>query len=427
LLEKKLKVVAMTGVDETVKKLNGPLEGLRVLDLSRILAGPTATQALADFGAEVIKIEKPIVGDDTRGWGPPFVKDKTGADTRESAYYMSANRGKKSVAVNLAHPEGQNIIRQLAMQADILVENFKVGDLTRYGLDYMTMKALNPRLIYCSITGFGQTGPNAHRAGYDFLAQAEGGIMSLTGEADGRPLKAGVGIADVMCGMYALAAILAAVQARHHTGLGQQIDVSLLDTQIAWLINQGVGYLTNGKVPPRRGNDHPTIVPYGSFPAKDGTLVLAIGNDAQFARFVAIAGQPELAKDPRYTKNKDRVLNRKSLIPVLEGMTAQRGIAEWLAELDVAGIPAGPINDLSQTFGSPQVAAREMKITLPHPLAADGSVDLIGNPVKFSATPVRYQAAPPILGQHTHAVLSSRLGISATDLARLAADGVIGA
>jgi crotonobetainyl-CoA:carnitine CoA-transferase CaiB-like acyl-CoA transferase len=404
----------------------GALAGLRVVDLSRILAGPTATQALADFGAEVIKIEKPGVGDDTRGWGPPFVKDQSGEETRESAYYMSSNRGKKSVAVNLADPQGQQIIRDLAMQADILVENFKVGDLKRYQLDYATLSALNPRLIYCSITGFGQTGPNAHRAGYDFLAQAEGGIMSLTGEADGRPLKAGVGIADVMCGMYALSGILAALQARHRSGLGQHIDVCLLDTQIAWLINQGVGYLTNGKVPPRRGNDHPTIVPYGSFPAKDGTFVLAVGNDAQFARFVAIAGRPEVAQDTRFAKNKDRVLNRETLIPLLESMTVERTIKDWLIDLEASGIPAGPINDLAQTFASAQVAAREMKISLPHPVAGSGHVDLIGNPVKFSATPVSYQGAPPLLGQHTAEVLSGLLGLTRDDLARLAAARVIG-
>jgi crotonobetainyl-CoA:carnitine CoA-transferase CaiB-like acyl-CoA transferase len=416
----------MTNGPQGEPEIAGALNGLRVLDLSRILAGPTATQALADFGAEVIKIEKPGMGDDTRGWGPPFVTDAKGHETRESAYFLSANRGKKSVAVNLAHAEGQKIIRDLALHADILVENFKVGDLKRYGLDYATLCKSNPRLIYCSITGFGQTGPNAYRAGYDFLAQAEGGIMSLTGEADGRPLKVGVGIADVMCGMYALTGILAALQARHRTGAGQHIDVSLLDSQIAWLINQGVGYLTNGKVPPRRGNDHPTIVPYGSFPASNGTFVLAVGNDAQFARFVAIAGHPEVALDPRYTKNRDRVLNRETLIPLLESMTVQRNIDDWLHDLDAAGIPAGPINDLGQTFASPQVAARDMKISLPHPLAASGHVDLIGNPLKFSATPVTYQGAPPVLGQHTKDVLSSLLGLTDADLARLLADGVIG-
>ncbi len=416
---------AMTG-DAAASEPGGALEGLRVVDLSRILAGPTATQALADFGAEVIKIEKPGSGDDTRGWGPPFIRDAQHRDTRESAYYLSANRGKKSVAVNVAHPAGQQIIRDLALKSDILVENFKVGDLRRYGLDYATLSALNPRLIYCSITGFGQTGPNAHRAGYDFLAQAEGGIMSLTGEAEGRPLKVGVGIADVMCGMYALAGILAAVQARHRTGAGQHVDVCLLDTQMAWLINQGVGYLTDGKVPPRRGNDHPTIVPYGSFPAADGEFVLAVGNDAQFARFVAIAGQPDIATDARFARNADRVVNRDALIPIIAALTRVRPKADWLADLEAAGIPAGPINDLAQAFDSPQVAARGMKIALPHAVAASGHVDLIGNPVKFSATPVAYTRAPPTLGQHTGDVLQGLLGLSRDDLAQLVSVGAIG-
>jgi crotonobetainyl-CoA:carnitine CoA-transferase CaiB-like acyl-CoA transferase len=405
---------------------NGALQGLRVLDLSRILAGPTATQALADFGADVIKVEKPLVGDDTRGWGPPFVMDAQGQRTKESAYYLSANRGKKSVAINLAHPSGQQVIRDLALNADILVENFKVGDLARYGLDYATLSQINPRLIYCSITGFGQTGPNAHRAGYDFLAQAEGGIMSLTGEADGRPLKVGVGIADVMCGMYALTGILAALQARHVTGKGQHVDVCLLDSQMAWLINQGVAYLTDHKVPPRRGNEHPTIVPYGSFPAADGTFVLAVGNDSQFARFVAIAGRPEMATDARFARNADRVQNRDVLIPMLDDLTRARTIAEWLHALDAAGIPAGPINDLAQAFDSPQAKAREMKIRLPHPTAGNGHVDLIGNPIKFSATPVTYQAAPPTLGQHTREVLTSVLNYSNERLQDLAAEGAIG-
>jgi crotonobetainyl-CoA:carnitine CoA-transferase CaiB-like acyl-CoA transferase len=397
-----------------------------VLDLSRILAGPTATQALADLGAEVIKIERPITGDDTRGWGPPFVKDGAGRDTRESAYYLSANRGKKSVAVNIAHPDGQAIIRQLAQQSDILVENFKAGDLVRYGLDYASLAALNPQLIYCSITGFGQTGPNAHRAGYDFLAQAEGGIMSLTGEADGRPLKVGVGIADVMCGMYALTGILAALHARHRSGRGQHIDISLLDSQVAWLINQGVGYLTDGKIPPRRGNDHPTIVPYGSFPSADGDVVLAVGNDAQFARFVAAAGAPGLAGDARFATNAARVVNRDTLIPLIEALTRQRTTARWLAEMETLGIPASPILNLAETFASPQVAARDMRISLHHPVAANGHVDLIGNPLKFSDTPVTYQGAPPTLGQHSRDVLQGLLGLSDDALATLTASGVIG-
>jgi crotonobetainyl-CoA:carnitine CoA-transferase CaiB-like acyl-CoA transferase len=406
---------------------NGALAGLRVLDLSRILAGPTATQALADLGAEVIKIERPGSGDDTRGWGPPFVQDADGRDTRESAYYLSANRGKKSVAINIAMPEGQALIRRIAATSDILVENFKAGDLARYGLDFASLSAVNPRLIYCSITGFGQTGPNAHRAGYDFLAQAEGGIMSLTGEADGRPLKVGVGIADVMCGMYAVTGILAALQARHRTGRGQHIDISLLDSQIAWLINQGVGYLTDGIVPPRRGNDHPTIVPYGTFPAADREFVLAVGNDAQFARFAELAGQPDLATDPRFATNTARVVHRDALIPLVETLTRTRTEADWLPRLEALGIPAGPIKDLRETFDSPQVAARGMKITLPHPVAAKGTVDLIGNPLKFSDTPVTYQGAPPTLGQHTHDVLQAVLGLTETDIATLTAAGAIGA
>ncbi len=402
------------------------LAGLRVLDLSRILAGPTATQLLADLGAEVIKIERPGTGDDTRGWGPPFVRDVNGHDTRESAYYLSANRGKNSVAVNIADPQGQALIRALAVQSDILVENFKVGDLARYGLDYPTLSALNPRLIYCSISGFGQTGPNAHRAGYDFLAQGEGGLMSLTGTADGPPLKAGVGIIDVVCGLYACNGILAAVQARHATGRGQQIDIGLLDAQIAVLINQGVGYLTDGVVPPRRGNDHPTIVPYGSFPAADGTIILAVGNDAQFARLVAEAGARDLATDPRFATNTARVHNRDTLIPLLEALTLQRPVADWLAAMDRLGVPAGPISDLAQVFASPQIAARAMVVGLPHPVAAGGEVSLIGNPLKLSDTPVRYAKAPPTLGQDTRAVLARVLNLTDKTLDTLAAQGTIG-
>ena len=402
------------------------LAGLRVLDLSRILAGPTATQLLADLGAEVIKIERPGAGDDTRGWGPPFVKDASGQDTRESAYYLSANRGKQSVAVNIADPAGQALIRDLALQSDIFVENFKVGDLARYGLDYASLSALNPRLIYCSISGFGQTGPNAHRAGYDFLAQGEGGLMSLTGMADGPPLKVGVGLIDVICGLYACNGILAAVQARHVTGRGQYIDIGLLDAQIAVLINQGVGYLTDGAVPPRRGNDHPTIVPYGSFPASDGTIILAVGNDAQFARLMAEAGAPALAADPRFATNKARVQNRAVLIPLIEALTVLRPAADWLAAMDRLGVPAGPIYDLGQVFASPQVAARDMVVSVPHPVAASGAVWLIGNPLKLSETPVTYAKAPPVLGQDTRAVLARVLGMTDDAIGALIAQGIVG-
>ncbi len=402
------------------------LAGLRVLDLSRILAGPTATQALADLGAEVWKVERPGRGDDTRAWGPPFVRDAQGRDTRESAYYLSANRGKKSLAIDIADARGQQLVRDLAVKADIFVENFKVGDLRRYGLDYDSLSAINPQLIYCSITGFGQTGPNAHRAGYDFLAQGEGGIMSLTGEPDGRPLKVGVGIADVMCGMYALSGILAALHARGRTGRGQHIDVCLLDTQVAWLINQGVGYLTDGQVPPRRGNEHPTIVPYGTFPAADREFILAVGNDEQFRRFVTEAGRADLAEDDRFSTNAQRVINRDLLIPVLNELTKHRTAAQWLAALERLGVPAGPINDLKETFDSPQVAARGMRISLPHPTAGSGEVALIGNPLKFSETPVVYQGAPPLVGQHTGAVLREVLDMAQDRIEMLATEGVIG-
>lgn len=399
------------------------LSGLRVLDLSRILAGPSATQLLADLGAEVIKIERPGAGDDTRGWGPPFVADAEGRETGPSAYFLSANRGKHSVAVNIAAPEGQGLVQALAAQSDILVENFKPGDLQRYGLDYATLSAANPRLIYCSISGFGQTGPNAHRAGYDFLVQGEGGLMSLTGMADGPPLKAGVGIADLMCGMYAAVGILAAVAARHASGLGQHIDLALMDAQVAMLVNQGVACLTNGQVPPRRGNDHPTIVPYGTFPTSDGDFILAIGNDRQFARFADLAGASGLATDPRFATNADRVRNRDVLIPLLGALTAGRPARDWLADCEAAGIPAGPVNDLAQVFASPQVAARGMHIRMP--LALAQTAHLIGNPLKLSGTPVTYTKAPPDLGADTGAVLRQILGLTPDKLAALAATGVI--
>ena len=399
------------------------LSGLRVLDLSRILAGPTATQLLADLGAEVIKIERPGAGDDTRGWGPPFAADAGGQETGPSAYFLAANRGKHSVALNIAAPAGQDLIRRLAAHCDILVENFRPGDLARYGLDFATLGALNPRLIYCSISGFGQTGPNAHRAGYDFLVQAEGGLMSLTGAPDGPSMKAGVGIADLMCGMYAVAGILAAVHARQSSGRGQHIDLALMDAQIAMLVNQGVGYLTDGKVPPRRGNDHPTIVPYGTFPACDGSFILAIGNDAQCARCAALAGAPGLARDARFETNAARVRNREVLIPLIGALTAGRAAADWLAACEGEGIPAGPVNDLAQVFASPQVAAREMTVQMP--LTSGLEVCLIGNPLRLSQTPVTYAKAPPELGADTGAVLGQLLGLTAEAIQDLAAAGII--
>ncbi len=406
---------------------SGALSGLVVLDLSRILAGPTCTQILGDLGAEVIKIERPGRGDDTRGWGPPFLKNEAGEETAESAYYLSSNRNKSSVAVDLASEEGKKILCSLAGKADILVENFKVGDLKRRGLDYDSLKAANPGLIYCSISGFGQTGPYAHRAGYDFLIQGMGGIMSLTGFPDdegGTETKAGVGIADVMCGMYATVSILAALNHRHATGEGQHLDISLLDAQVSWLINQGVGYLVSGEVPGRLGNGHPTIVPYETFPASDQSFILAVGNDSQFEKFCDVAGAPDLCRDLRYAKNADRVRNRKELVPVIRRLTIEKTAAEWIALLEEAGVPCGPVNDLAQLFSDPQIRARNMKITLPHP--ESGTVDLIGSPINMSGTPVAYGKAPPMLGADTAHVLGKHLGLSPDEIAALADSGTIG-
>lgn len=404
--------------------MTGALEGLVVADFGRVLAAPYATMLMADLGAEVIKIERPGRGDDTRGWGPPFLRDKDGRETGESAYYLCANRGKKSLALDIARPEGQAIVRAIAAESDIVVENFKRGDLARHGLDYASLADTMPRLIWCSITGFGATGPMADRPGYDFLIQGLGGIMSLTGEAGGTPMKAGVGIADVMCGMYATVAILAALQARAATGRGQHIDLALLDTQVAWLINQGVGYMTDGAVPPRRGNDHPTIVPYGTLPARNGSFIVAVGNDAQFRRFAAAVSRPDLAEDPRFARNADRVRNRALLIPLLEAVTATRDIADWLAVLETAAVPCGAVQDLAEVFAHPQVRARGMQIALPHPLS--GEVDLIANPIRFSATPVSYQGPPPLLGEHGDAVLAGILDLPADEIARLRAAGIVG-
>ncbi len=404
----------------------GPLAGLRVLDLTRILAGPTCTQLLGDLGADVIKIERPGTGDDTRGWGPPFLGE---ADDGESAYYLCTNRNKRSVAVDLAAAEGQELIRKLAAASDIVCENFKVGGLARYGLDYDSLSAANPGLIYCSLTGFGQSGPYSHRAGYDFLIQGMGGIMSLTGfpdEEGGRPTKAGVGIADVMCGMYATSAVLAALHARQMTGKGQHIDVALFDSQIAWLINQGVAYLVDGEDPPRRGNGHPHIVPYDTFPATDGQFIIAVGNDAQFARLCEVLGRPEWVHDPRFARNVDRVRNREVLMPLINEVTATRSSQAWIADLEAVGVPCGPVNTLSQVFNDPQTLARQMRITMPHEAAQGGEVDLIGNPLKLSETPVTYRHAPPQLGAHTDDVLRDTLGLAEHEIEALRASGVIG-
>ena len=406
----------------------GPLDGLKVLDLSRILAGPTCTQLFGDMGAEIIKIERPQKGDDTRFWGPPFLKDEDGNDTTESAYYLSTNRNKNSVAVDLTKPEGQAIIKELAANCDILVENFKAGDLARYGLDYETLSKINPELIYCSITGFGLTGPYAKRPGYDFLIQGMGGIMSLTGNPDeegGEPIKCGVGIADVMCGMYASVAILAALNSRHASGKGQHLDISLLDCQVAWLINQGAGYLVSREVPPRRGNEHPTIVPYSTFPASDQSFIIAAGNDNQFSRMCQVIGADELATDPRFEKNKDRVLNRRVLIPLIEDYTRKQTSTHWLAAMEEAGVPCGPVNDLEQTFSDPQIQHRQMSINMPHRSNADKGVSLIGNPLNFSETPVQYKKAPPIRAEDTREILSKHLGLSDEKLNELEANGII--
>ncbi|CTQ54459.1 Formyl-coenzyme A transferase [Roseibium album] len=404
----------------------GALSGLVVLDLSRILAGPTCTQILGDLGAEVIKIERPGRGDDTRGWGPPFLKDGSGKETSESAYYLSSNRNKASVAIDLASKDGQNLIADLAAKADILVENFKVGDLKRRGLDYETLKQRNAELIYCSISGFGQTGPYAHRAGYDFLIQGMGGIMSLTGfedEEGGTETKCGVGIADVMCGMYAAVSILSALNHRNKSGEGQYIDISLLDAQVSWLINQGAGYLVSGDIPGRLGNGHPTIVPYETFPAADKSFILAVGNDTQFRKFCEVAGSPQLADDPLYAKNADRVRNRKQLVPLIRRLTIDKTAAEWITLLESEGVPCGPVNDLKQVFDDPQVQSRNMRITLPHPLS--GELDLIGSPINLEKTPVTYKKAPPLLGADTADVLTRHLGLTASDISELAEKGIL--
>lgn len=390
------------------------LQGIKVVDLSRILAGPTCTQLLGDYGADIIKIERPGIGDDTRKWGPPYIADSRGNETQESAYYLCANRNKRSVALDIASKEGADTVRELVKQADILVENFKVGGLAKYGLDYENLAKLNPRLVYCSISGFGQTGPNAHLPGYDLMAQGYGGIMSLTGQPEGEPMKVAVGIADVMCGMYATTAILAALRHRDQTGEGQHIDIGLVDTQIAWLVNEGANYLTSGKVPTRRGNQHPNIVPYQVFGVRDGHIILAVGNDAQFERFCQVIDRNDLSKDVQFTTNIARVKNRDRLVEILVPELKRRSKAELLAALEAAKVPCGPINNLQEVFDSDQVSAREMRINVAHSQAAGGSVELIGNPVKFSKTPVKYRYGPPVCGEHTSQILDEWLGEEGT-------------
>ncbi|HSE77794.1 MAG TPA: CoA transferase [Alphaproteobacteria bacterium] len=404
------------------------LAGLRIFDLTRILAGPTCTQLLGDLGADVIKIERPGVGDDTRKWGPPYLKDRHGRESHESAYYLSSNRNKRSLTLDIARPEGQVLARRLIGECDVMVENFKVGDMAKYGLAYEQLKPVAPRLVYCSITGFGQSGPYAPRAGYDLLAQGMGGIMSITGQPEGtpgsEPMKVGVGIADVMTGMYSTVAILAALRHRDATGEGQWIDMALLDTQVAWLINEAMNYLLSGEVPKRRGNAHPNIVPYQVFPAADGYVLLAVGNDGQYRKFCEFAGAPELADDPRFASNPLRVKHRATLVGIVTDLTKRKTRQEWVDGLARLGVPCSPVNDVAQVFDDPQIVHRAMKQTMRHDgLGAD--MPFVANPIRMSATPPRYRRAPPLCGQHTDELLRELLGLRDDEIAQLRAKGVV--
>jgi crotonobetainyl-CoA:carnitine CoA-transferase CaiB-like acyl-CoA transferase len=405
----------------------GPLSHIRVLDLSRVLAGPWAGQNLADLGAEVIKVERPGSGDDSRAFGPPWVKDRAGRDTKDSAYFTSANRGKKSVTLNIAVAEGQAIVRELAAKSDVLIENYKYGDLARYGLDYEALKAVNRRLVYCSVTGFGQTGPYRERPGYDFMIQGMGGMMSITGQPSGspggEPMRAGVPIADIITGMYASIAICAALAYRERSGEGQHLDLALLDSQIALLAYQNTNYFATGEPPKRIGNLHPNIVPYQPFRAADGEVILACGNDNLYRKFCEAAGCPGLAADPRFATNGKRVENRSELTRLLADVFRKKTQREWLELLEAAGVPNGPINDIAQVFEEPQVKARSVRVELEHPVA--GRLALVASPMRFSATPVEYRQAPPLLGEHTEEVLRGVLGKDAAELARLRASKVI--
>jgi formyl-CoA transferase len=399
----------------------GPLAGIRVLDMSRILAGPWVGQLLADLGAEVIKIERPGKGDDTRAWGPPFVKDRDGKDTSDAAYFMCANRGKKSLTLDIAKTEGQQIIRELAQKSDVLIENYKVGDLKRYGLDYDALSALNPRLVYCSITGFGQTGPYRDRAGYDYLVQGMGGIMSMTGEREDRPgggpQRVGVAIADLMTGMYSTVGIVSALHERTTSGLGQYIDMALLDTQVAWLANQNANYLIGGQVPQCIGNEHPNVMPYQTFRTQDGNMIIATGNDGQYQRLCEAAGVPDAAADPRFATNALRIANRDACTAILAQALQKKTTTAWVKLLETVGVPCGPINRLDEVYANPQVQHRGMKIDVPHPKA--GSVPLVANPIKFSRTPIAYDRPPPLVGEHVEDVLRDLLGKSDVEIAAL--------
>ena len=407
----------------------GALAGIQVLDLSRVLAGPWCTQILADLGADVVKVERPGVGDDTRHWGPPFLQDADGQDTTQASYFTACNRNKRSVTIDMASEDGQQLIRQMALQADVLVENFKVGGLAQYGLDYASLAALNPRLIYCSVTGFGQDGPYAERAGYDLMVQAMTGLMGITGRADsepgGGPLRVGVAVIDLFTGVYASTAVLAALHARQHSGRGQHIDMALLDVGMAMLANQGASFLATGNTPARQGNSHPSLAPYQDFATQDGSMLLAIGNDGQFARFCAAAGQPQWAQDPRFASNRLRVEHRQELIPAMQAVTRTRSTADWIALLEDKAVPCGPINTIAEAFEDPQVKARGIRKTLPRN-AGDGisSIATVANPMRLSGTPVTYRYAPPTLGQHTDEVLRE-FGLDANTIANLHQQGVV--
>jgi crotonobetainyl-CoA:carnitine CoA-transferase CaiB-like acyl-CoA transferase len=405
----------------------GALSGLRVLDLSRVLAGPWAAQVFGDLGADVIKIERPGTGDETRGWGPPYLKDEAGNDTTEAAYFLSANRNKKSVCVDFTRPEGQRIIRELAAKCDILLENFKLDGLKQYGLDYPSLKLVNPRLIYCSITGFGQSGPYAPRAGYDFLIQGMGGLMSITGRKDGEPgagpQKVGVALTDVLTGLYSVISVLAALNHRHLTGEGQHVDLALLDVQVTSLANQNMNFLTSGVPPVRMGNAHPNIVPYQDFPTADGAMIIAVGNDGQFAALCKVLGRPEWAKDERFATNTLRVKHRETIIGLLSGVTATRPTSDWVKACESVGVPCGSINDLKAVFDDPHIQARKLRIEMPHPTA--GRMPLVGSPIRMSATPVEYRLPPPLLGQHTVSVLEEVLGLSRAEIDALAENKIV--
>ena len=400
---------------------------IRVLDLTRVLAGPWCAQNLADLGADVIKVERPGAGDDTRSWGPPYLKDGQGRDTGEAAYYLAANRNKRSVAIDISTPDGQALICELVRHCDVVLENYKVGQLKKYGLDYASLKLHTPDIVYCSITGFGQDGPYAQRAGYDFIIQGMGGFMSITGERDalpgGGPQKAGVAISDLMTGMYSTIAVMAALMHRDRTGEGQYIDMALLDVQVAMLANMNTNFLASGNVPARWGNAHPNIVPYQTFATSDGHIIVAVGNDGQFRRFVAAGGRAELAEDARFATNPARVRNRDLLVPILADMVARKTKAQWISLLEANTVPCGPINRLDEVFEDPQVVARGLRVDLPHP--SGGSARLVASPMKLSATPTRCEHAPPTLGQHTNAVLEELLGWDEGKLAQLRERGVI--